>query len=78
MAFSIEDLGHIDLIVGQWCLQKVPPHLKQQVDHDYEISGQSVTIFEVRPRWRGQPREMTRHGFAKFLYVKSSELWNIY
>lgn len=49
MAFSIEDLGDIDLTVGPWCLHKVPPELKKQVDHDYEVHGQSVTIFDVRP-----------------------------
>jgi Protein of unknown function (DUF3024) len=78
MAFSIEVLGEIDLIVGQWCLEKLPPHLKQQIDHDYEIDGQAVTIFEVRPLWRGQPGEKTRRAFARFRYVKSTELWQIY
>ncbi len=78
MTFSIEDLGDIDLTIGQWCLDKVPPELKKQVDHDYEVDGQSVTIFEVRPLWRGQPGQTTRRPFAKFRYVKSSELWHIY
>lgn len=78
MAFSIEDLGDIDHIVGQWSLLKVPPELKKQIDYDYEIDGQSVTISEVRPAWRGQPGEVMRRGFAKFRYVKSSELWYIY
>jgi hypothetical protein len=78
MAFSIEDLGDIDLTIGQWCLDKVPPELKKQVDHDYEVDGQSVTIFEVRPLWQGQPNQTTRRPFAKFRYVKSSELWHIY
>jgi len=78
MAFSIDDLGDIDHIVGQWCLEKVLPELKKQIDHDYEVDGQSVTMFEVRPAWRGHPGEVTRRGFAKFRYVKSSELWHIY
>jgi hypothetical protein len=78
MAFCIEDLGNIDLIVGQWCLDKVPARLKQQIDHDYETDGQSVTLFEVRPRWRGQPGETTRHAYARFRYVKSSDIWYIY
>jgi Protein of unknown function (DUF3024) len=78
MAFSIEALGDIDLTIGQWCLDKVPPELKKQVDHDYEVDGQSVTIFEVRPLWRGQPGQTTRRPVAKIRYVKSSELWNIY
>jgi hypothetical protein len=78
MALSIEDLGGIDLIIGQWCLEKVSPELKNKIDYDYEIEGQSVTLFEVRPRWRGQPGQTTRSPFAKFRYVKSSKLWHIY
>jgi hypothetical protein len=78
VALSIEEVAEIDVVVGEWCLNKVPPELKNQIDHDYEIDGQSVTIFEVRPRWRGKPGEFTRRPFAKFRYVKTTELWNIY
>jgi hypothetical protein len=78
MAFSIEDLGDIDLTIGQWCLDKVPPEHKKQIDYDYEVDGQSVTIFEVRPLWRGQAGQTTRRPVVKFRYVKSSELWRIY
>lgn len=78
MAFSNDELGEIDHIISEWCLAKVPVHLKSQIDYDYEIDGQAVTLFEVRPVWRGQPGEINRHPVARFRYVKSSELWNIY
>jgi hypothetical protein len=78
MAFSNDELGMLDNTVGTWCLGKVPPHLKPQVDYDYEITGQAVTLFEVRPAWRGKPGEITRRAFAKFRYIRSSELWHIY
>jgi len=44
---SIEDLGEVDRVVGQWCLKQVPVEIKHQVDYDYEVEGQSVVIFEV-------------------------------
>lgn len=78
MAFFIEQLGEIDDVVGQWCLNKVPPHLKRQVDYDYEVDGQSVIIFEVRPRFMGKPGEVTRNPIAKFRYTKASGLWSIF
>ena len=78
MALSTDDLGDIDLIIGQWCLDKVPPELKKKIDYDYEVDGQSVTLFEVRPMWRGRPGQTTRSPFAKFRFVKSSQLWHIY
>ena len=78
MAFSIEQLGEIDSVIGQWCIAKVPPNLKRQIDHDYEVDGQAVTLLEVRPAWRGPAGEFTRRPFAKFRYVKSSSIWKIY
>lgn len=78
MAFSIEQLGEIDNVIGQWCLSKVPPKLKSQIDHDYEVDGQFVTLLEVRPLWRGPAGEFTHRPFAKFRYVKSSSIWKIY
>lgn len=78
MAFTTEELGNIDIVVGQWCLQKVPPQLKNKIDYDYEVEGQAVTLFEVRPLWRGQPNERTRSAFAKFRYIKTGKVWNIY
>lgn len=78
MAFSTEDLGNIDYVIGQWCLNLAPPEIKKELDHDYEIDGQAVTVFEVRPVWRGKPGELIRHPFVKFRYVKSESLWHIY
>jgi len=78
MAFNIQALGEIDTIVGQWCLCKVPPHLKQQIDYDYEVDGQAVSIFEVRPMWKGPPGATTRSPVARFRFVKASNSWRIY
>jgi len=78
MAFSIEEIGEIDHLVGDWCVQRVPAELKSKIDHDYEIDGQAVTILEVRPLWRGKPGEVTRRPFAKFRYIKTGSFWQIY
>ena len=78
MAFTNQELGKIDGIISEWCLSKVPVHLKREVDYDYEIDGQAISIYEVRPAWRGNPGEKTRSPVARFRYVKTTELWNIY
>lgn len=78
MAFSIEEMARIDHLVGDWCIQRVPPELKNKIDHDYEINGQAVIIFEVRPLWRGKPSEITSSPFVKFSYIKASNYWQIY
>ena len=78
MALSIEHIGEIDQVVGDWCLARVPAHLKQSVDYDYEIDGQAVTILEVRPAWRGTPGEVTRQPIARFRFVKVTGFWKIF
>ena len=78
MALSVEDIGEIDHVVGQWCLNRVPPQLKKSVDYDYEIDGQAVTIIEVRPSWQGSPGEMTRRPIARFRFFKVTGQWQIY
>lgn len=57
--------------------RRPPTHLRQQVDIGYRIAGQSVEIFEVRPRWN-KPDEMLEHPIAKATYVKRTEVWNVY
>ena len=78
MALSIETLADIDHLIGQWCLNRVPPHLKDQLDNDYEVQGQAVILVEVRPVWRGPPGEKTRRPYVKFRYYKSRNSWQIY
>jgi len=32
MTFSIQQLGEIDNVVGKWCVARLPPELKSQID----------------------------------------------
>ena len=78
MALSIEDLGEIDKVIGRWCLARVLPQLKGLIDYDYEVDDQAVSIFEVRPVWRGEPGEVSRQPIARFRYVKYTGFWKIF
>ena len=33
MTFSIEQLGEVDRIIGQWCVARVPPTIKNQIEN---------------------------------------------
>jgi hypothetical protein len=78
MSLSLEAIGEIDHIVGQWCLNRVPPPLKHKLDYDYEIDGQAVTLLEVRPVWRGPPGKTTRSPIARIRYVHVRGCWKIF
>ena len=58
--------------------RRPPPQLRAKVDLGYRISGQSVELFEIRPKWQGAPGEMLEHPFAKATFVRSSSTWKVY
>lgn len=57
--------------------RRPPPHIRPRVDLGARLSGQSVEIFEIRPR-RDKPAEKLEHPIAKATYVRSRALWNVY
>jgi hypothetical protein len=62
--------------VGSYC-EKVPPHVRDKVRNEFEIRGNSVTIFECRPPWREDAGpEWTRVKVAQFRYEDGN--WVLY
>ena len=57
--------------------RRPPPHIRPKLDLGFRVKGQSVEIFEVRPRWR-HPEEKMEHSVAKATYVKTQRIWKIY
>ncbi len=57
--------------------RRPPPHIRKELDLAFRLSGQSVEIFEVRPRWQ-HPEEIMECPVAKATYVKTQDLWKIY
>jgi hypothetical protein len=54
-----------------------PPHIRPKLDIGFRFSGQSLEIFEIRPRW-DRPDEKMEHAVAKATYVKTKGVWNVF
>jgi len=79
MAFSDFELKRLEKIVGEFISQhRPPPHIRPKLDLAFRIKGQSVEIFEVRPRWRGAPGETMEHSVAKATYIRTQDLWRVF
>lgn len=79
MAFSEFEVKRLEKIVGSFVDQRRPaPHIRPKLDLAFRIEGQSVEIFEVRPRWKGAPGETTENPVAKATYVRTQELWRVF
>jgi len=78
MAFSEFELKKYEKAVKEFIEKKRPPiHLRKKLDLGYRIEGQSVELFEVRPRW-DNPNETIQSSVAKAIYVKTQGVWKIY
>jgi len=79
MALSEFETKRVETVVGAFVeRRRPPPHIRPQLDLGFRLSGQSVEIFEIRPRWRGQPGEIMEHFVAKGTYVKTQDVWKVF
>ena len=77
MAFSEIELKKIDKLVGRLCDKKSPPHIRDQLRFEYDISGHNVHIWEIRPVYF-DPTQETKHGVAKFQFIRTKNRWKLY
>jgi len=74
MAFNDIERKRIERAVeGFLEKRRPPPHIRPKLDFGYRISGQSVELFEIRPRW-DKPDEKREHPFAKATYVRTRDI----
>jgi len=78
MALSEFEQKRIERIVGAYVEKHRPPaHIRNKVDLSFRVKGQSVEIFEIRPRW-DKPSVKIEESVAKGTYVKSKRKWKIF
>jgi hypothetical protein len=67
-----------DRLVGAFVEKRRPPaHIRPKLDLGYRFIGQSVEIFEIRPRW-DNPGEKIEEKVAKATYVRTQGVWRVF
>ena len=59
-------------------VRRPPPHVRPELDLGFRVSGQSVEIFEIRPRWRVPPGEKHESPVAKATFVRTRGVWRVF
>ncbi|MFO7594384.1 MAG: DUF3024 domain-containing protein [Pseudomonadota bacterium] len=78
MAFSEFELKRHEKTLKAYLEKNRPPaYIRSELDFGFRQKGQSVEIFEVRPRW-DNPEEKMENPVAKATYVKTQAVWKIY
>ena len=77
---AIELLQTLEVIeaMENFIARKRPPaNIRHQLDLSYKIEGQSIIVFEVRPRWNNQEEKMECN-IAKTTFVKAKNHWKVF
>lgn len=77
---SLDALQVVDVIevMENYIQSKRPPEpIRSKLDIGYAIDGQSVIIFEIRPRWDA-PTIILESPVAKTTFVKTKKHWKIF
>lgn len=78
MALSEFEVKRIEQAVEQFMARRrPPPHIRPELDLGYRINGQSLELFEIRPRM-DDPSQYIEPAIAKGTYVKAAGTWKIY
>ena len=78
MAISEFELKRVEkLATGYIEAHRPPAHIRSQVDIGFRITGQSLELFEIRPRWNN-PTQKIEEATAKATYVKKTKSWKIF
>ncbi len=71
------EIKKIEKIVSEYCEQKIPPHLKNDIRITFMIIKNEVWIYEKRPVW-DNPSEWHEMPVAKIRCTLKTRLWTLY
>lgn len=78
MAISEFETKRCEKLVSAFVAKRrPPPRLRDQVDLGFRITGQSIEIFEVRPRFDDRSKKI-ENGIAKASYNKTKKNWRVF
>lgn len=79
MPFTESELNRIDRAASVFMAKhRPPPEIRNELDLDWRIAGQSIEVFEVRPRFRGAPGEILQEPVAKATFVRTRGIWRVF
>ena len=77
MALSEFERKRIEKIFTDYCEDKVPSHLRDQIRVEFQIRGDDVKLFESRPPWRGGG-DWISSKIARFKKDQKTGTWLLY
>ncbi len=64
--------------IARYCADRVPAHVRKEVQVEFETRGRAVTIVETRPPWTGGDQPWTRLKVAQLRYRPGTTDWTLH
>ena len=78
MALNDIERKRVEKVVDAFVQKRRPaPHIRPELDIGFRVTGQSIEIFEIRPRWK-EPDVKMEHPVAKATFVRNHAQWKIF
>ena len=78
MSFSEFERARYNKLFEEFKTKHGPaPEIRAKLDWGCTIEGQSIVLYEIRPRW-DDPSERLNSPFAKTTFVRSTGEWRVY
>ena len=78
MALSEFEIRRVEKLAADYTEANRPPaHIRDRLDLGFRVSGQSLELFEIRPRY-DDPSTKIEESVAKTTYVRKSNSWKIF
>lgn len=78
MALSEFERKRLERAIGEFMEKcRPPPRVRPQLDLGFRVTGQSVEIFEIRPRY-DKPEVKIEEPVAKATFVKRQGTWRVF
>lgn len=78
MAFNDIERARINKEVAAYVAKRRPaPYMRAKVDLAFRLEGQSIVIFEVRPKYL-DPSITVENNIARATYVRTKDVWKVF
>ena len=77
MALQNEIKNEVENALRKFCERRVPEHVRDKVRLNFPIRGNSVILFEERPRWN-KPTEWINSKVAQFRFDPLTNKWSLH
>lgn len=67
----------IEKVVGDFCENRIPPHIRNEIKLFFKIRGDDVNIFESRPYWQDKSK-WSEMPIAKIRYLPNEMRWQLF